>query len=110
MIGMTESTPATMLAALHDPGQLQVFAALITATGPGRQQSRPDPPNTITVAYLTPTGAATRTGLSVPAAARAFQALEQAGLALPSSENPQRNGWRLNTEAFAQAASGMMNQ
>jgi len=41
---------------------------------------------------------------------RAFQALEQAGLALPSSENPQRNGRRLNTDAFAQAASGMMNQ
>jgi hypothetical protein len=41
---------------------------------------------------------------------RAFQALEQAGLALPSSENPQRNGWRLNTDAFAQAASGMMDQ
>jgi hypothetical protein len=39
MTGMTESTPATRLAALHDPEQLQVFAALIAATGPGRQQS-----------------------------------------------------------------------
>lgn len=110
MTGMTESTPVTMLAALHDPEQLQVFAALITATGPGRQQSWPGPSNTITVAYLTPTGAAKRTGLSFPTAVRAFQALEQAGLALPSRENPQRNGWRLNTAVFARAASGMMNQ
>lgn len=74
--GMTVSTPAAMLAALHDPEQLQVFAALITATGPGRQQSWPDPPNTISVAYLTATGAAKRTGLSVPAAVRALNALE----------------------------------
>lgn len=110
MTGMTESTPAAMLAALHDPEQLQVFAALIAATGPGRQQSWPDAPNTISVAYLTATGAAKRTGLSVPAAVRAFQALQQAGLALSSSENPQRNGWRLNTDAFAQAASGMMSR
>jgi hypothetical protein len=69
------------------PEQLQVFAALITATGPGRQQSWRDTQNTITVAYLPPTGAAKRTGLSVPAAVQALQALERAGLALPSSEN-----------------------
>jgi hypothetical protein len=70
MTGMTVSTPAARLAALHDPGQLQVFAALITATGTGRQQSWPDPPNTISVPYLTATGTAKRTGLSVPAAVR----------------------------------------
>ena len=98
-----------MLAVLHNPEYLQVFAALITATGPGRQQSWPDPPNTITTAYLIPTGAANRTGFSVPTALQAFQALEQAGLALPSSENPQRNGWRLNADAFAQAAFGTKN-
>ncbi len=109
MTGMTESTPAAMLATLHNPEYLQVFAAMITVTGPGRQQSWPDPPNTITTAYLTPTGAASRTGLSVPTALQAFQALEQAGLALPSGENPQRNGWRLNTDVFAHAACGMMS-
>ena len=54
--------------------------------------------------------AARRTGLSVPAAVRAFQALGQAGLALPSSEDPESKGWRLNTDFFGQAASGMMNQ
>jgi hypothetical protein len=98
-----------MLAALHNPENLQVFAAMITATGPGRQQSWPDPPNTITTVYLTATGAANRTGLSVATASQAFQALEQAGLALPSGENPQRDGWRLNTDGFAQAACDMMN-
>jgi hypothetical protein len=39
MTGMTASPLTTVLAALPDPEQLKVFAALITATGPGRQQS-----------------------------------------------------------------------
>jgi hypothetical protein len=110
MTGMTESTPAAMLAALHDPEQLQVFAALIVATGPGMQQSWTDPPNTISIVYISSAGAARSTGLSVPAALRTLQVLEQVGLALPSSEKSPYDSWRLNADVFARAASGMMSQ
>ena len=93
-----------MLAALTNPQQLQVFAAMATVTGPGRQQDWPDTGTSISISYLTPTGAANRTGLSPAAALDAFRALETAGLASPHPDNPRRNGWRLNTGALAAAA------
>jgi hypothetical protein len=93
-----------MWAALLDPIQLQVFAAMATATGPGRQEMFPPTPNVRSVAYLTPTGAANRTGISVEDAYVAFRALEKVGLAVPFATNPKRNGWRLNTDNLAAAA------
>lgn len=96
--------PATMMAALIDPVRLQVFAAMVTATGPGRREQFPPAPNTRTVAYLTPTGAANLTGVSVEVAYAVFQALQKAGLAIPAETNPRRNGWRLDTDNLAAAA------
>jgi hypothetical protein len=48
---------------------------MVTVTGPGRREQFPPAPNTRTVAYLTPTGAANLTGASVQDAYAAFQAL-----------------------------------
>src|SRR5664280_3711413 len=96
--------PATMMAALIDPVRLQVFAAMATATGPGRRTSWPPTPNTREIAYLTPTGAANLTGVSVEDAYAAFGALQKGGLAIPASTNPRRNGFRLDTDNLAAAA------
>jgi hypothetical protein len=96
--------PATMMAALIDPVRLQVFAAMAARTGPGRREQFPPAPGTRTVAYLTPTGAANLTGVSVDDAYAAFRALQKAGLAIPAETNPRRNGWRLDTDNLAIAA------
>jgi hypothetical protein len=96
--------PVTMMAALVDPVRLQVFAAMVTVTGPGRREQFPPAPNTRSVSYLTPTGAAKRTGVTVEEAYTAFRALQKAGLAIPASTNPRRNGWRLDTDKLAFAA------
>lgn len=93
--------PATMLAALIDPVRLQVFAAMATRTGPGRQEQFRPAPGTRTVAYLTPTGAAKLTGFSVEDVYAAFRALQKAGLAVPAETNPRRNGFRLDTDNLA---------
>ena len=85
--------PATMMAALIDPVRLQVFAAMATTTGPGRREQFPPAPNTRSVAYLTPTGAANLTGVSVEDAYAAFRALQKAGLAIPASTNPNATGF-----------------
>jgi hypothetical protein len=65
--------PATMMAALVGPVRLQVFAAMATRTGPGRREQFPPAPGTRTVAYLTPTGAANLTGVSVEDAYAVFR-------------------------------------
>ncbi|MFZ0160569.1 MAG: hypothetical protein WAL50_16195 [Kineosporiaceae bacterium] len=96
--------PATMMATLVDPVRLQVFAAMVTVTGPGRREPFPPAPNTRSVSYLTPTGAANLTGVSVDDAYAAFRALQKAGLAIPASTNPRRNGWRLDADNLAIAA------
>ena len=96
--------PATMMAALVDPVRLQVFAAMVTATGPGRRERFTPAPNTRSVSYLTPTGAANLTGVSVDDAYAAFRTLQKAGLAVPASTNPRRNGWRLDADNLAIAA------
>lgn len=96
--------PATMMAALIDPVRLQVFAAMATATGPGRREQYPPAPGTRSVSYLTPTGAANLTGVSVEDAYAALTALQEAGLAIPAEANPRRNGWRLDTDNPAIAA------
>jgi hypothetical protein len=96
--------PATMMAALIDPVRLQVFAAMVTDTGPGRREQFRPAPNTRSLAYLTPTGAANLTGVSVEDAYAAFRALQEAGLAVPAETNPQRNGFRLDTDNLATAA------
>jgi hypothetical protein len=77
---------------------------MVTVTGPGRQASWPPIPNTRSVAYLTPTGAANLTGVSVEDAHAAFRVLQKVGLAIPSPTNPKRNGWRLDTDNLAAAA------
>jgi hypothetical protein len=51
-----------------------------------------------------PTGAANLTGVTVDDAYAAFRALQKAGLAIPSSTNPRRNGWRLDADNLAIAA------
>jgi hypothetical protein len=93
-----------MMATLVDPVRLQVFAAMVTVTGPGRREQFPPAPNTRSVSYLTPTGAANLTGVSVEDAYAAFRALQKAGLAIPASTNPRRNGWRLDADNLAIAA------
>jgi predicted acyl esterase len=93
-----------MMAALIAPVRLQVFAAMATRTGPGRREQFPPAPNTYSVAYLTPTGAANLTGVSVEDAYAAFRALQKAGLAIPAETNPKRNGFRLDTDNLAAAA------
>jgi hypothetical protein len=96
--------PATMMASLVDAVRLQVFAAMVTVTGPGRREQFAPAPNTRSVSYLTPTGAANLTGVTVEDAYAAFRALQKAGLAIPSSTNPRRNGWRLDADNLAIAA------
>ena len=96
--------PATMMAALVDPVRLQVFAAMVTSTGPGRRERFSPAPNTRSVSYLTPTGAANLIGVSVDDAYAAFKVLQKAGLAVPASTNPRRNGWRLDADNLAIAA------
>jgi hypothetical protein len=51
------------------------------------------------VNYLTPTGAANLTGVSVDEADAALHALQTAGLAIPYPTNPKHNGWRLTPTA-----------
>lgn len=89
---MSPSAPAAMLAALTAPPQLQIFAAMVAATGPGRQQHRQQhwPYAGTRISYLTPTGAAGRTGLSRAAALDAFRALEAVGPACPHPDDPDR--------------------
>lgn len=77
---------------------------MVTATAPGRREQFPAAPNTRTVAYLTPTGAANLTGVSVDDAYAAFGALQKAGLAIPAETDPRRNGLRLDADNLAIAA------
>lgn len=93
--------PSRMITALLDPVPLQVFAAMTTRTGAGRPSSWPSTGYELT--YLTPTGAAKATGLSVEQATTAFSALQKARLTVPYPTNPKRNGWRLDTDSLTEA-------
>jgi hypothetical protein len=99
--------PAVMLSALADRNCLVAFAAMVSGCDPAVRKNRmgyDDTAGARSVSYITATGVAKATGLSVQAADLALRTLEAVGLAVVSPRYPgggDYDSWRTATDVLA---------
>jgi hypothetical protein len=107
MVNMDHPNPVAMLSALADRNCLVAFATMVNSCNPGVRKNRrgyDDTAGAHSVSYITATGVANATGLSVQAADRALRTLEAVGLAVVSPRYPgggDYDSWRTATDALA---------
>ena len=86
------------LSVLADRGCLITFAAMVLSCDPSVREHEMGYSTGGGVSFITATGAAKRTGLSIAGAEHALQRLQAAGLAV---SGPEGTAWRPGTHALA---------